>query len=853
MKNIYFILLLFWASSGFAQYYSTHYIAPAPWQYWNDANEIVIGTLEPAATVSVELRKSDGTLITTLNVTANNPVSYRFSGNLTGTPKNALNTIENNKGLFITASHPVMVNLRNIASDTFGSSTANIKGNASLVSFGSEGLGLEFRVGYYRISNAGLSSGGAVYSVMATEDGTTVDLPALSITLDRGESYLFMAEIGDLVTADKLVVMNTGSYGDTPQLCGFSGQDGEDGTFDQIAPIQSLGRNYMVVRGEGTAPNPQQANQFFGSEQTTVIAAEPNTALTIQHFNPDGTPFGVPFPITLPSAGESFSFYHGNGQDPFSSSLITSNNPVIVYSGTAVTCETDISTVLPIGGCSGSLNIQTKKFIDYNSSDLPYFGFCIIESATVPVFLNGQNIETTTGNLRIALGTSGFYLITFNNVQFGNPANLIITSAMPLTSSLVQQGAGFSMSAFFSSFGEAAQSPIVAKRNDDCSVTLQAQSGFGQYRWYKDGAIFKNTTVNSLQITESGKYAVQVMKDCGWSGVSVPIEVRVDPCSDLSVIKERTAQNNLDVTFTINVTNLNPHFTEPKAVVTDLLPNGFTYVSSTTTKGSYDNSTGIWNVGTLAPNQTETLTIDCVINGEGNYINTATAEGEYPDTDVKNNKDTATIDVFVADIDAIKDDGKQFYNKGEVLNYTIKVLNRGPQKALNVEVTDKMPHNTTEMTWNGNGKNGTGDLYDIINVLEPNEEVVYQVSLKVPDDHIRVFTNTVEIHSDYIEDPKPVCTRCSDTDIPEFDVPRGISPNGDGDNDYLDLEGFFVSRIVIYNRYGKEVYSKNVYTNEWHGQSNNGDVLPSGTYFYTVYVMDHAYKSGWIELLYERK
>ena len=358
MKHLYFIILLFFTTSGFAQYYTQHYIAPAPWQYWNNANEIVIGTVEPNTTVTVDISKSDGTFITTLNVTENNPVSYRFTGAIATSTKNALNLIENDKGLIIEATHPVIVNLRNIASDTAGSSVANIKGNASLVSFGREGLGIEFRVGYYRNSVQGLDTGAPIYSVMATEDNTTVNLPAATITLNKGQSYLFNAPIGALVTADKKVVMNTGSYGDIPQTCGGNG---EDGTFDQIAPVQSLGLRYLVVRGEGTPPTQQQAQQGFGPEQTTIVTTKDNTIITVQNFNQNGTLFGPPFSINLGVAGDTYTFYHGDGLNLFSSSLITAENPVIVYSGTAVDCETDVSTVLPIGGCAGSLNIQTKN------------------------------------------------------------------------------------------------------------------------------------------------------------------------------------------------------------------------------------------------------------------------------------------------------------------------------------------------------------------------------------------------------------------------------------------------------------------------------------------------------------
>src|SRR5690606_4438681 len=271
-----------------------------------------------------------------------------------------------------------------------------------------------------------------------------------------------------------------------------------------------------------------------------------------------------------------------------------------------------------------------------------------------------------------------------------------ITSAMPLTTSLVQQGGGFSMSAFFSSFGEVADPPVYAKRNNDCSVTLEAEDGYSEYVWHKDGIEYETTTRNSLIVTESGSYTVQVRRDCGLSGKSVALDVEIVPCSDLEVIKERTFQDDLDITFTVTVTNLNPHFTEPNATVTELLPTGLIYVDSTVSRGTYNNVTGLWTIGSLAPDKSETLVIECRIGNSGEYINTATAKGVLEDTDLRNNKSSATVDAFVADIDAFKNDGKELFFTEEYLTYTIKVVNNGPQKALNVEVNDPMPHQTTE-------------------------------------------------------------------------------------------------------------------------------------------------------------
>ena len=77
-------------------------------------------------------------------------------------------------------------------------------------------------------------------------------------------------------------------------------------------------------------------------------------------------------------------------------------------------------------------------------------------------------------------------------------------------------------------------------------------------------------------------------------------------------------------------------------------------------------------------------------------------------------------------------------------------------------------------------------------------------------------------------------------------VPKGISPNGDGLNDTFDLTGFNVKELGIYNRYGIKVYSKTSYTNQWYGQTDKGDELPDGTYYFVIDRTDAATKSGWV-------
>jgi gliding motility-associated-like protein len=91
-----------------------------------------------------------------------------------------------------------------------------------------------------------------------------------------------------------------------------------------------------------------------------------------------------------------------------------------------------------------------------------------------------------------------------------------------------------------------------------------------------------------------------------------------------------------------------------------------------------------------------------------------------------------------------------------------------------------------------------------------------------------------------------------------FKIYEGISPNGDGKNDYwrIDgIEGYPNNSIRIFDRFNNLVYETHGYSNEtnhWTGQSNHGisrDALPDGTYFYAVELGDgKGTKSGYVVL-----
>ncbi|MDP5096478.1 MAG: gliding motility-associated C-terminal domain-containing protein, partial [Flavobacterium sp.] len=76
-------------------------------------------------------------------------------------------------------------------------------------------------------------------------------------------------------------------------------------------------------------------------------------------------------------------------------------------------------------------------------------------------------------------------------------------------------------------------------------------------------------------------------------------------------------------------------------------------------------------------------------------------------------------------------------------------------------------------------------------------------------------------------------------------VYNALTPNGDGKNDFLYLEGIECypnSKVEIFNRFGSKVYETNNYdnkTNVFNGVSesslnSSGGTLPEGTYYYII-------------------
>jgi uncharacterized repeat protein (TIGR01451 family) len=177
------------------------------------------------------------------------------------------------------------------------------------------------------------------------------------------------------------------------------------------------------------------------------------------------------------------------------------------------------------------------------------------------------------------------------------------------------------------------------------------------------------------------------------------------PATDLVVAKSvnnPTPYIGTNVVFTLVVTNNGPS-PATGVVVSDLLPDGYTYVSDDG-GGTYDDGSGIWTVGNLAATATATLEITATVNLTGSYENTATVSGEEEDPVPGNNTDSeTTAPLASADLEVNKSVDNPTPTVGGTVVFTLVVTNNGLSAATGIIVNDQLPSGYTYVSDNGGG------------------------------------------------------------------------------------------------------------------------------------------------------
>jgi len=152
------------------------------------------------------------------------------------------------------------------------------------------------------------------------------------------------------------------------------------------------------------------------------------------------------------------------------------------------------------------------------------------------------------------------------------------------------------------------------------------------------------------------------------------ITIRAVEKADLAIAKavNNTAPNIGDtVKFTLTVVNYGPNNATGVYVV-DNLPAQLQFVSAVASKGTYNNNTGIWNIGNLNYFETVTLNITAVVTSTGTIVNNANVTGDVFDPNMANNYASAALNSPPAsDLTIDKSVSNSEPYVGDTIQYTI--------------------------------------------------------------------------------------------------------------------------------------------------------------------------------------
>ena len=232
-----------------------------------------------------------------------------------------------------------------------------------------------------------------------------------------------------------------------------------------------------------------------------------------------------------------------------------------------------------------------------------------------------QSANTTTPyyhqNVTLTITVTNKGPDTANNINITDylPSGLQFISATPSTGSY--NGEIWTISSLNS--GASATLSIVAQTLTAGSIiNTGAKTGETEYDW--------NTSNDQQSIN-----------------LNVPVPTTQADIGVTQTINDTTPNIGDLVTITIRVKNNGPN-TASGIKITDLLPSGLIYSSSSTRTGTYDSNSGVWTITSINSGRTATLTIVAAVSALNSITNIATKtwENEY-DPFTANDTSSVTI------------------------------------------------------------------------------------------------------------------------------------------------------------------------------------------------------------------
>lgn len=216
---------------------------------------------------------------------------------------------------------------------------------------------------------------------------------------------------------------------------------------------------------------------------------------------------------------------------------------------------------------------------------------------------------------------------------------------------------------------------------------------------------FKGYVSNILKNLKPGRYKVSAthFEDTYYKYITNVTYFSVYPKADLQLNK---SSNGIDVNYgdvviwTLKITNNGPNI-GTGIRLKDLISEGLIILSCD--DENYNKKTGILNIDSLNMGESKIINIKTLVNKTGTFINEASVSGNEYDWDLKNNNDSAGINVNPsADlaVEILVNDTNPKFNS--LVKWTLRVTNNGPDEATGVVVCDLLSKDLIYLSSTGN-------------------------------------------------------------------------------------------------------------------------------------------------------
>lgn len=216
---------------------------------------------------------------------------------------------------------------------------------------------------------------------------------------------------------------------------------------------------------------------------------------------------------------------------------------------------------------------------------------------------------------------------------------------------------------------------------------------------------FKGQVSNILKNLKPGRYKISAthFEDTYYKYIANVTYFSVFPKADLQLNK---SSNGIDVNYgdiviwTLKITNNGPNV-GTGIRLKDLIPDGLIILSCD--DENYNKKTGILNIDSLNMGESKIINIKTLVNKTGTFINEASVSGNEYDWDLKNNNDSAGINVNPsADlaVEILVNDTNPKFNS--LVKWTLRVTNNGPDEATGVVVCDLLSKDLIYLSSTGN-------------------------------------------------------------------------------------------------------------------------------------------------------